>query len=33
MEPLINSDLEDFINFYTFDSFQDINEELVVSHL
>ncbi|CAD8075547.1 unnamed protein product [Paramecium primaurelia] len=33
IQPQINSDLEDFINFYTFDSFQDINEELVVSHM
>ncbi|CAD8080518.1 unnamed protein product [Paramecium sonneborni] len=33
MEPIINLDLEDFINFFIFDSFQDINEELVVSHL
>ncbi|CAK80260.1 unnamed protein product (macronuclear) [Paramecium tetraurelia] len=33
IEPVINSELEDFINFFTFDSFQDIDEKLVVSHM
>ncbi|CAD8160626.1 unnamed protein product [Paramecium octaurelia] len=32
-QPVINSELEDFINFFTFDSFQDIDEKLVVSHM